>query len=53
VQAHEGVEHEDPWLEGAHRLGQATEVVSNIEPHDGCGDDVDRQCGEAFRSVSA
>jgi hypothetical protein len=46
VQAHEGIEDEQAWLQSGHGLGEAVAIGFEIEAEGGRGDDLDVELGE-------
>jgi hypothetical protein len=47
MQAHEGIEDEQARLQFGNGVIEAPAVGLEIEPHGGCGDDLDVEIGEA------
>ena len=52
VQAHEGIEDEQPRLQLGNGLGEASAVGVKIKPDRGRGDDLDIQIGERYADGS-
>ena len=46
VQADEGIEDEQAWLQSGHGVGEAVAIVIEIEAEGGRGDDLDVEIGE-------
>jgi hypothetical protein len=46
VQAHEGIEDEQAWLQSGHGLGEVVAIGIEVEADSGRGDDLDVEIGE-------
>jgi hypothetical protein len=46
VQAHEGIEDEQAWLQAGHGVGEAVAIGVEIEAEGGRGNDLDVEIGE-------
>ena len=46
MQADEGIEDEQAWLQSGHGVGEAVAIVIEIEAEGGRGDDLDVEIGE-------
>ena len=47
MQTHEGIEHEQAWLQVGDGVVEASAVGREIQSHGGCGDDLDVEIGKA------